>query len=49
MINRFLKKQCLVLTLLVAALMAPATFARDQPALGASVQASEQDNSHASR
>ena len=44
MINRFLKKQCLVLTLLLAALMAPATFAQDQPALGASVQASAQDN-----
>jgi Protein of unknown function (DUF3574) len=43
--NGFLKKQCLVLTLLVAALMAPVAFAQDQAAIGVSVQASAQDNS----
>jgi hypothetical protein len=44
MMYRFLKKQCLVLTLLVAALMAPVAFAQDQATLGASVLASAQDN-----
>ena len=43
-LNGFLKKQCLVLTLLVAALMAPAAFAQNQAALGVSAQASVQDN-----
>jgi hypothetical protein len=43
-LNGFLKKQCLVLTLLVAALMAPAAFAQNQAALGVSAQASAQDN-----
>src|SRR5262245_46344247 len=40
-LNGFLKKQCLVLTLLVAALMA---FAQDHAPNGVSVQASAQDN-----
>ena len=44
MMNRFLRKQCLALTLLVAALMAPIAFAQEQAALGASVQASAQEN-----
>ena len=44
MMNRFLKKQCLALTLLVAALMAPTAFTRDHAALGASAHASAQDN-----
>jgi len=44
MMNRFLKKQFFVLTLLVASLMAPVAFAQDQTALGASVQASAQEN-----
>ena len=44
MMNRFLKKQCLALTLLAAALIAPVAFAQDQVALSASVQASAQDN-----
>src|SRR5262245_11139158 len=43
-LNGFLKKQCLVLTLLVAALMAPAAFAQDQAALGVSVQTAAKDN-----
>ena len=43
-LNGFLKKQCLVLTLLVAALMAPVTFAQDRAPIGVSVQASAQDN-----
>jgi len=43
-LNGFLKKQCLVLTLLVAALMAPGAFAQDQAPIGVSVQASAQDN-----
>jgi hypothetical protein len=42
--NRFLKKQCLALTLLLAALMAPAAFAQDRAALSVSAQASAQDN-----
>ena len=44
MMNRFLKKQFFVLTLLVASLLAPVAFAQDQAALGASVQASAQEN-----
>ena len=44
MMNRFLKKQFLVLTLLVAALTAPVAFAQDQTALGAPTQASAQEN-----
>jgi hypothetical protein len=45
MMNSFLKKQCLALTLLVvAALLAPVAFAQDQAATGVSVQASAQDN-----
>ena len=44
MMNRFLKKQCLALTLLVAALMAPIAFTRDHDALSASAHASAQDN-----
>lgn len=44
MMNRFLKKQCLVLTLLVAALMPPAAFAHDHVALAASAQALAQEN-----
>ena len=43
LLNGFLKKQCLVLTLLVAALMAPSAFAQNQAALGVSAQASAQD------
>src|SRR5262247_3329976 len=42
--NGFLKKQCLALTLFVAALMAPAAFAQGQAAPGVSAQASAQDN-----
>jgi hypothetical protein len=42
--NIFLKKQFFVLTLLVASLLAPVAFAQDQAALGASVQASAQEN-----
>ena len=42
--NRFLKKQCLALTLLVAALMAPIAFTRDYASLSASAHASAQDN-----
>lgn len=45
MINRLLKKQCLILALLVTALMAPAAFAQDHGALGASAQVSTQDYS----
>ena len=44
MMNKLLKKQCLVLALLVAALMAPVAFAQDQSVLGASSGASAQDN-----
>jgi Protein of unknown function (DUF3574) len=44
MINKFLTKQILVLTLLVAGLMTPAASAQDQAALGASVQISAQNN-----
>jgi len=44
MMNRFLKKQCLALTLLVAALMSPIAFTRDHAALAASAHASAQDN-----
>ena len=44
MMNIFLKKQFFVLTLLVASLLAPVAFAQDQAALGASVQASAQEN-----
>jgi hypothetical protein len=44
MMNRLLKKQCLVLTLLVAALMAPVAFTQEQGALGASARDSAQDN-----
>jgi len=44
MMNRFLKQQFLVLTLLLASLMAPVAFAQDQAALGASAQASTQNN-----
>jgi Protein of unknown function (DUF3574) len=44
MINKFLTKQILVLTLLVTGLMTPAAFAPDQAALGASVQTSAQNN-----
>jgi Protein of unknown function (DUF3574) len=44
MINKFLTKQILVLTLLVAGLMTPAAFAQDQAALGTSVQISAQNN-----
>ena len=42
--NRFLKKQCLALTLLVAALMSPAAFAQDRVAVKAAPQSSAQDN-----
>ena len=44
MMNRFLKKQCLALILLMASLMAPAAFAQGQTAISASAQASAQDN-----
>ena len=44
MMNRFLKKQCLALTLLVAALMSPAAFAQYQVAVKAAPQSSAQDN-----
>ena len=44
MMNRFLKKQFFALTLLVASLLAPVAFAQNQAALGASVQASAQEN-----
>jgi hypothetical protein len=44
MMNRFLNQQFLVLTLLLASLMAPVAFAQDQAALGASAQASTQNN-----
>jgi hypothetical protein len=44
MINKFLTKQILVLTLLVAGLMTPAAFVQDQAALGASGQISAQNN-----
>jgi hypothetical protein len=43
-LNEFLKKQSLVLTLLVAALTAPAAFAQSRAALGVSAQASAQDS-----
>jgi uncharacterized protein DUF3574 len=45
--NRFVKKQCLALILLMASLTSPAAFAQDQVALSASVQVSAQD--HADR
>jgi hypothetical protein len=44
MMNRFLKKQCLALTLLVAVLMSPAAFAQDWVAVKAAPQSSAQDN-----
>ena len=44
MMNRFLIKQCLALTLLVAALMSPAAFAQDRVAVKAAPQSSAQDN-----
>ena len=44
MMNRFLKKQCLALTLLVAALMTPAAFAQYRVAVKAAPQSSAQDN-----
>jgi hypothetical protein len=44
MMNRLLKKQCLALALLVAALMAPTAFAQDQSAIGASARSYAQDN-----
>ena len=44
MMNRFLKKQCLALTLLVAALMSPAALAQDRVAVEAAPQSSAQDN-----
>ena len=44
MMNRFLKKQCLALTLVVAALMSPAAFAQYQVAVKAAPQSSAQDN-----
>lgn len=44
MMNRFLKKQCLALTLLVAVLMSPAAFAQDLVAVKAAPQSSAQDN-----
>jgi Protein of unknown function (DUF3574) len=44
MMNRFLKKQCLALTLLVAALMSPAAFAQGRVAVKATPQSSAQDN-----
>ena len=44
MMNRFLKKQCLALTLVVAALMSPAAFAQDRVAVNAAPQSSAQDN-----
>jgi len=47
MMNRFPKKQCLALILLMASLMAPVAFAQSQVALSASAQASAQD--HADR
>jgi hypothetical protein len=44
MMNRFLKKQCLALTLLVAVLMSPAAFAQDRVAVKVAPQSSAQDN-----
>jgi len=44
MMNRFLKKQGLALTLLVAALMSPAAFAQDRVAVKAAPQSFAQDN-----
>jgi hypothetical protein len=44
MMNRFLKKQCLALTLLVAALMSPAALAQDWVAVKAAPQSYAQDN-----
>jgi Protein of unknown function (DUF3574) len=44
MMNRFLKKQCLALTLLMAALMSPAAFAQYQVAVKAAPQSSAQNN-----
>jgi uncharacterized protein DUF3574 len=49
MINKFLTKQILVLTLIVIGLMAPAAFTPDQAALGASVQRSAQNNDRQKR
>ena len=43
MMNKFLKKQCLALILLMSALMAPIAFAQGQVELGAPAQASAQD------
>ncbi|HKQ75239.1 MAG TPA: DUF3574 domain-containing protein [Blastocatellia bacterium] len=43
-LNGFLKKQCLVLTLLIAALMTPVAFAQDPAMRGVSAQVSAQDN-----
>ena len=44
MMNRFLKKQCLALFLLMASLMAPAALAQGQAVISASAQASAQDH-----
>src|SRR4030095_9824273 len=44
MMNRFLKKQCLALILLMASLMAPVAFAQSKVTLSASAQSSAQDN-----
>src|SRR5262245_19398511 len=44
MMNRFLKKQCFAMVLLMASLMAPAAFAQGQAAISSSAQASAQDN-----
>jgi uncharacterized protein DUF3574 len=44
MMNRFLRKQCLALTLLVAALMGPMAFTQDHATLSASAHASAQAN-----
>ncbi|HEY9430673.1 MAG TPA: DUF3574 domain-containing protein [Blastocatellia bacterium] len=43
MMNKFLKKQCLALILLMSALMAPIAFAQGQVELSAPAQASAQD------
>lgn len=43
MMNKFLKKQCLVLILLMSALMAPVAFAQDRVTISASAQAAAQD------
>jgi hypothetical protein len=44
MMNKFLKKQCLALILLMSALMAPIAFAQGQVELSAPAQASAQDH-----